>query len=188
MQLAAQNNIAVEQLRQLELGPLEGHPVSVRLLPIQAQRTAGTLVLEGEARLRHRQPVDVVEDPREEGREGGERGRVGRGSEQSYCILLADDPYTTASERLKTMEKTQDGFEIADVDLKLRGPGEFFGTKQSGLPEFRVANLLRDREILELARSAATRLVESGDADTLDPLVAYIQNRWQRRYGLVQVG
>ncbi len=116
------------------------------------------------------------------------RGRVGRGSAQSYCILLTEEPSANATERLKTMERTQDGFEIADVDLKLRGPGEFFGTKQSGLPEFRVANLLRDKEALELARSEANGLVESGDKETLEPLVAYIQDRWQRRYGLVQVG
>ena len=116
------------------------------------------------------------------------RGRVGRGAAQSYCILLTEDPSATATERIKTMERTQDGFEIADVDLKLRGPGEFFGTKQSGLPEFRVANLLRDKEALELARSEANGLVESGDKETLEPLVAFIQDRWQRRYGLVQVG
>ena len=117
------------------------------------------------------------------------RGRVGRGSAQSYCILLTEKLTEAASERVTTIEKTQDGFEIAEVDLKLRGPGEFFGVKQSGLPEFRVANLLRDREALEMARQEATALVESPpDRDELERLVVYIREKWQRRYGLVQVG
>ena len=86
-------------------------------------------------------------------------------------------------------QRTEDGFEIADTDLRLRGPGEFFGTKQSGLPEFRVANILRDREALELARSEATAFVEDPPSrEESEGLVHYIQNKWQRRYGLVQVG
>ena len=117
------------------------------------------------------------------------RGRVGRGAEQSYCILLTEKLSETAAERMRTMERTEDGFEIAETDLRLRGPGEFFGTKQSGLPEFRVANLLRDREALELARSEAQGFVENkSNPEETKRLVRYIQEKWQRRYGLVQVG
>jgi len=117
------------------------------------------------------------------------RGRVGRGAEQSYCILLTEKLSETAAERMRTMERTEDGFEIAETDLRLRGPGEFFGTKQSGLPEFRVANLLRDREALELARSEAQGFVENRDnPEETKRLVRYIREKWQRRYGLVQVG
>jgi ATP-dependent DNA helicase RecG len=117
------------------------------------------------------------------------RGRVGRGRQQSYCILLTADLNDVARERVQTMVRTQDGFEIAETDLRLRGPGEFFGTKQSGLPEFRVANLVRDREALEIARSEATAYIEQPPSgDELKTLVDYIRQKWQRRYGLVQVG
>jgi ATP-dependent DNA helicase RecG len=117
------------------------------------------------------------------------RGRVGRGSQQSYCVLLTTDLNPTAKERVDTMVRTQDGFEIAETDLRLRGPGEFFGTKQSGLPAFRVANLVRDREALEVARSEATAYIEHPpSAEELKTLVDYIRQKWQRRYGLVQVG
>ncbi|MFC1987162.1 ATP-dependent DNA helicase RecG [Chloroflexota bacterium] len=87
------------------------------------------------------------------------RGRVGRGPEQSYCMLLAQNPSQVARERLDIIEKTQDGFELAEEDLKLRGPGEFFGTRQSGLPDLRMAKL-SDVGLLELARSEAIRLFE----------------------------
>ncbi len=117
------------------------------------------------------------------------RGRVGRGSEQSYCILMTEKLGEAARERIRTMERTQDGFQIAETDLKLRGPGEFFGTKQSGLPEFRVANIIRDRELLELARSEATAFVEEPPSrEEVEKAVHYVRTRWQRRYGLVQVG
>jgi ATP-dependent DNA helicase RecG len=85
------------------------------------------------------------------------RGRVGRGTEQSYCMLLADDPTEIGSQRLDIIEQTQDGFKLAEEDLKLRGPGEFFGTRQSGLPDLRMARL-SDVAILEAARSEATAL------------------------------
>ncbi|MFC2072297.1 ATP-dependent DNA helicase RecG [Chloroflexota bacterium] len=87
------------------------------------------------------------------------RGRVGRGQEQSYCMLLAQNPSQIARERLDIIEKTQDGFQLAEEDLKLRGPGEFFGTRQSGLPDLRMAKL-SDVALLEVARSEATRLFE----------------------------
>ncbi len=80
------------------------------------------------------------------------RGRVGRGAAQSYCILITERMSDTAKERIRTLVDSNDGFYIAEMDLKLRGPGEFFGTKQSGLPALRVANILRDKEILEAAR------------------------------------
>ena len=84
------------------------------------------------------------------------RGRVGRGAEQSYCVLLASDKQTeVARERLGIMEETNDGFKIAEKDLEIRGPGEVMGTRQAGLPEFRVANLVRDLDILQTARKEA---------------------------------
>jgi len=85
------------------------------------------------------------------------RGRVGRGKEQSYCLLLAENPSEVGRERLGIIENTQDGFKLAEADLKLRGPGEFFGTRQSGLPDLRMARL-SDVALLETARSEAVRL------------------------------
>jgi ATP-dependent DNA helicase RecG len=84
------------------------------------------------------------------------RGRVGRGAEQSFCVLLASDKQTdVARERLGIMEETNDGFKIAEKDLEIRGPGELMGTRQAGLPEFRIANLVRDLDILQAARREA---------------------------------
>jgi len=87
------------------------------------------------------------------------RGRVGRGQEQSYCMLLAENPSEIGRERLDIIEKIQDGFQLAEEDLRLRGPGEFFGTRQSGLPDLRMAKL-SDVPLLELARTEAIRLFE----------------------------
>jgi len=87
------------------------------------------------------------------------RGRVGRGSQQSYCMLLAENPSDIGRARLDLIEKIQDGFQLAEEDLKLRGPGEFFGTRQSGLPDLRMAKL-SDVKLLELARAEAIRLFE----------------------------
>jgi ATP-dependent DNA helicase RecG len=117
------------------------------------------------------------------------RGRVGRGASQSYCILVTEKLGDTARERIRTLVDTSDGFQIAEMDLKLRGPGEFFGTKQSGLPSLRVANILRDQEILEASRREAQDfLAHPPSAGDLERALAYLRNHWQRRYGLVQVG
>ena len=89
------------------------------------------------------------------------RGRIGRGSRQSYCILMPDHAVSeSGAVRLKTMERTTDGFEIAEVDLKLRGPGDFLGTKQSGLPDFRFADIIQDQDLLEVAKKQARELME----------------------------
>jgi len=88
------------------------------------------------------------------------RGRVGRGQEQSYCMLLSQNPSEIGRERLDLIEKIQDGFQLAEEDLRLRGPGEFFGTRQSGLPDLRMARL-SDVALLELARDEAIRLFET---------------------------
>jgi ATP-dependent DNA helicase RecG len=116
------------------------------------------------------------------------RGRVGRGAAQSYCILVTEKMNDAARERIRTLVDSTDGFYIAEMDLKLRGPGEFFGTKQSGLPSLRVANLLRDTEILEIARREAVSFVGGTPGEELRAAVAYIRDHWQRRYGLVMVG
>ncbi len=87
------------------------------------------------------------------------RGRIGRGEHESYCILLADPKTDSAKERLKAIEGTLDGFQIAEADLNIRGPGEFFGTRQHGLPEIRFGNILKDFDIMELARIEAFNLV-----------------------------
>ena len=87
------------------------------------------------------------------------RGRVGRGSDKSYCILISDNKSRLTSERLNTLQKTSDGFEISQADLTLRGPGDFFGTKQHGLPELKIANIFTDTEIMLKAREAAEKLL-----------------------------
>lgn len=92
------------------------------------------------------------------------RGRVGRGAEQSYCILVSDAKTKIAKERMRTMTKTTDGFLISETDLKLRGPGEFFGTRQHGLPEMKIANLYRDTGILKEAQAAAEELLKRDEA------------------------
>jgi len=104
-------------------------------------------------------------------------------------MLITEKLNDTARERIRTMVDSNDGFVIAEMDLKLRGPGEFFGTKQSGLPQLRIANILRDTEILEIARREAVAFVENPPSrEILADAVAHIRDHWQRRYGLVQVG
>jgi ATP-dependent DNA helicase RecG len=117
------------------------------------------------------------------------RGRVGRGAHQSYCVLVTGKMNETARERIRTMVDSSDGFHIAEMDMKLRGPGEFFGTKQSGMPTLRIANLLRDQEILEIARREAIDYVARPPSEEeFRRAIHYLQTHWQRRYGLVQVG
>ena len=119
------------------------------------------------------------------------RGRVGRGAAKSFCILMTGDKVTEQADvRLNAMVQTQDGFELAELDLQQRGPGEFFGTRQTGLPEFRVANLLRDRALLELAKVEAARFAAKPDPTIpraeIDAVWARLKEQWQRRYGLVE--
>jgi len=118
------------------------------------------------------------------------RGRIGRGHHRSYCILMTPEKVSDiARERLETMVRTTDGFEIAEIDLKLRGPGEFFGTRQHGFIGFRVANLLRDHEWLSLARREAFACVaQPACEEEFRRLVDYLRESWQRRYGLAEVG
>jgi ATP-dependent DNA helicase RecG len=120
------------------------------------------------------------------------RGRVGRGAARSYCILLAANPVSDdARRRLEAMCETQDGFRIAEVDLEIRGPGEFFGTRQSGLPEFQAANLLTDGRLLEEARQEAEAIV-GGDPGLERPehrsLRTALLGRWRERLDLASVG
>jgi ATP-dependent DNA helicase RecG len=119
------------------------------------------------------------------------RGRVGRGAAKSYCILMTGGRVSEQAEaRLDAMVRTQNGFELAELDLQQRGPGEFFGTRQAGLPEFRVANLIRDRAVLELAKVEAARFAESPDPAVSrgerDGVWARLKLQWQRKYGLVE--
>jgi ATP-dependent DNA helicase RecG len=96
------------------------------------------------------------------------RGRVGRGAEQSYCILMTSHKLSDDSKtRLETMCRTNDGFEIAEVDLKLRGPGDIMGTQQSGVLNLQIADLVRDRDILQVARHEAIKLLKKDASMTL---------------------
>ena len=117
------------------------------------------------------------------------RGRIGRGRKKSHCLLLAANPRTPeADERLRTLTDTTDGFKIAEIDLKLRGPGEFFGTRQWGIPAFRIANLLRDQEILEWAKREAAAFIEHPESrQEFEDYVSFLRNEWSRRYGLAGV-
>ena len=119
------------------------------------------------------------------------RGRVGRGSAKSYCVLMTGGRVSPEAEgRLDAMVRTQNGFELAELDLQQRGPGEFFGTRQAGLPDFRVANLVRDRRLLELAKSEASDFANLRTRDVTEEDRAVVRTQlkqhWQRRYGLVE--
>ncbi|HUM15114.1 MAG TPA: ATP-dependent DNA helicase RecG [Candidatus Nitrosotalea sp.] len=119
------------------------------------------------------------------------RGRVGRGPWKSYCILLSGAASEDARERLGAMTATNDGFKIAEADLSLRGPGDFFGTRQSGLPEFRVADLLRDAAALEAARRDAVALIRDDPhlrAPEHQALRAALLQRWRGKLDLAGVG
>ena len=115
------------------------------------------------------------------------RGRVGRGPWASHCVLLYQSPWTDdARERLRALALTSDGFAIAERDLELRGPGDFFGTRQSGLPQLRTGDLVRDREIMEEAHREARRLVSEGTLSA--ELRQFVDERWQQQFGLIEVG
>ena len=118
------------------------------------------------------------------------RGRIGRGAAKSHCVLVGPVRMTDeARARLEAMVRTCDGVEIAETDLDLRGPGEFFGTRQSGTLGFQIANPLRDREVLELARREAFSIAEdSAKARDLDRILRHLPGEWQRRYHLARVG
>ncbi len=115
------------------------------------------------------------------------RGRVGRGPHQSHCVLLYQAPLSEQGrDRLKALTETTDGFEIAERDLQLRGPGDFFGTRQSGLPTLRVGDLLRDHDLLEAARREAVAALD--DPQQTATLAAMVSASWEQRFGLVGVG
>jgi ATP-dependent DNA helicase RecG len=115
------------------------------------------------------------------------RGRVGRGPHQSYCVLLYQSPLSDQGrERLKALTETVDGFEIAERDLQLRGPGDFFGTRQSGMPTLRVGDLLRDHQLMEDARREAVTALD--DPQQANALIAFVRSTWEQRFGLVGVG
>jgi len=115
------------------------------------------------------------------------RGRVGRGAHKSFCILLYQYPITDQGrERLKALTDTTDGFEIAERDLELRGPGDFFGTRQSGMPTLRVGDLLRDHALMEEARREAVAALD--DPDQAASLTALVDTGWEQRFGLVGIG
>jgi len=118
------------------------------------------------------------------------RGRIGRGAQKSHCILVARPRLTDEGRaRLETMVRTTNGFEIAETDLLIRGPGEFFGTRQAGEVGFHVANPLRDRELLECARKEAFCLVEEPAArESLQKMLRQLPPQWQRRYHLARIG
>ena len=121
------------------------------------------------------------------------RGRIGRGAAKSYCILMTGGKVTEEGERrLDAMVRTNDGFQIAELDLELRGPGEFFGTRQAGMPSFRVANLIRDRQLLELAKREAAAVMAGPNTEVtqveISRALVALRMRWQHTYGLVEVG
>jgi ATP-dependent DNA helicase RecG len=121
------------------------------------------------------------------------RGRIGRGAAKSYCILMIGGKISEEGERrLDAMVRTTDGFKIAELDLELRGPGEFFGTRQAGMPSFQVANLIRDRQLLEVAKREAAAVLAGPNPDItqaeIDKAVRHMRTRWHRTYGLVEVG
>jgi len=121
------------------------------------------------------------------------RGRIGRGAAKSYCVLMRGSKVSEEGERrLDAMVRTSDGFEIAELDLELRGPGEFFGTKQAGIPSFQVANIIRDRELLEAAKREAAFVISGPNdkisKDEIDRALREMRSRWSMSYGLVEVG
>jgi ATP-dependent DNA helicase RecG len=121
------------------------------------------------------------------------RGRIGRGAAKSYCVLMTGGKVSEEGERrLDAMVRTNDGFQIAELDLELRGPGEFFGTRQAGLPSFQVANIIRDRDLLELAKKEAAAVLAGPNSEIsqteIDRALKQMRTKWQKTYRLVEVG
>jgi ATP-dependent DNA helicase RecG len=121
------------------------------------------------------------------------RGRIGRGAAKSYCVLMRGGKVSEEGERrLDAMARSNDGFQIAELDLELRGPGEFFGTKQAGIPSFRVANIIRDRQLLEAAKREAAFVISGPNSEIskeeIDRALREMRARWAHSYGLVEVG
>ena len=121
------------------------------------------------------------------------RGRIGRGGAKSFCVLMTGGKISEDGERrLDAMVRTTDGFQIAELDLELRGPGEFFGTRQAGMPSFQVANLIRDRQLLEAAKREAAAVLagpnEEVSKEEIDRAIRHMRSHWQKTYGLVEVG
>ncbi len=121
------------------------------------------------------------------------RGRIGRGAAKSFCILMTGGKISEDGERrLDAMVRTTDGFQIAELDLELRGPGEFFGTRQAGMPSFQVADLIRDRQLLEVAKREAAAVLagpnEEVSQEEIDLALRHMRTHWQKTYGLVEVG
>ncbi|MGB9199115.1 MAG: ATP-dependent DNA helicase RecG [Terriglobales bacterium] len=121
------------------------------------------------------------------------RGRIGRGAAKSFCVLMHGGKVSEEGQRrLDAMVQNNDGFKIAELDLELRGPGDFFGTKQAGIPSFRVANLIRDRQLLEAAKREAAFVVAGPNAELsqaeIDRALKAMRDRWSLSYGLAEVG
>jgi ATP-dependent DNA helicase RecG len=121
------------------------------------------------------------------------RGRIGRGAAKSYCVLMTGGKITEEGQRrLDAMVGTNDGFKIAELDLELRGPGEFFGTRQAGMPSFRVANIIRDAQWLEVAKREAAAVLAGPNSEItseeISRALVQMRTRWQHTYGLVEVG
>jgi len=118
------------------------------------------------------------------------RGRIGRGPHQSYCVLVAYEPYgEEAKRRLRAMVETHDGFRIAEEDLNIRGPGEFFGTRQSGIPDLKIANIVRDARLLYEARKEAFNIIEKDQELKGCPrLKKYLESFWEGKIELFKTG
>jgi ATP-dependent DNA helicase RecG len=121
------------------------------------------------------------------------RGRIGRGGAKSHCILMTGGKVSEDGQRrIDAMTKNNDGFKIAELDLELRGPGEFFGTRQAGMPSFRVANIIRDAQLLEAAKREAAAVLAGPNAEfsteEISRALVHMRALWQHTYGLVEVG
>jgi ATP-dependent DNA helicase RecG len=112
------------------------------------------------------------------------RGRVGRGSHQSYCLLMSSSKTPDSQQRLSVLEQSQDGFFISEMDMRFRGPGEVLGSRQSGLPDFALASLVEDQEVLAIAREAAEKIILADATLTAMPsLKQELEVRYQRLLG-----